>query len=214
MIETEYDENTENISEPSTSPNSTAENSEELKTEEKRFESGEGDEKTSCSLKLHAIKVGLFDVLLYVSDVVNDGRACARHFLNCQIFWAGLTAAFMILPAYAESFGYIGNWASWMKKDWKFRLPISLICFVLFNALFSPIFFDYFNISATIGLSFLTGLGVAIVTTFVLSLINTLKGFAALMREKPNKDGTVSNLKILEITMARMTIRHHHHQLI
>ena len=198
MIETKDNVETEGVEERSTSLDSKASSSDKLNTEENRFEDEEEDKKTSWSLKLHAVKVGLFDVLLYVSDVVNDGRACARHFLNCQIFWAGLTAAFMILPAYAESFGYIGNWASWMKKDWKFRLPISLICFVLFNALFSPIFFDYdYDIGATIGLSCLTGLGVALATVFVLSTINTLKGFAALMREKPNKDGTVSNLKIL-----------------
>ena len=213
MIETEDNEKTEG--EPSTSPDSKEESSEELNTEENRFEHEEEDKKISCSLKLHAIKVGLFDVLLYIWDVVSDGLACAKHYLNCHFAWAGLTAAIMMLPALAESFGYIENWYFWMVKDWKFRLPISLICFVLFIALFTPIF-DYFgfDISATIGLSFLTGLGVAIVTTFVLSTINTLKGFAALMREKPNKDGTVSNLKILEITMVRMTIRHHHHQLI
>ena len=215
MIETEDNEKTERVEEPSTSPDSKAESSEELNTEENRFEGGEGDEKTSCSLKLHAIKVGLFDVLLYIWDVVSDGLACAKHYLNCRFAWAGLTAAIMMLPALAESFGYIENWYFWMVKDWKFRLPISLICFVLFIALFTPIF-DYFgfDISATIGLSFLTGLGVALATVFVLSTMNTLKGFVALMREKPNKDGTVSNLKILEITMARMTIRHHHHQLI
>ena len=199
MIETEDNEKTEG--EPSTSPDSKEESSEELNTEENRFEHEEEDKKISCSLKLHAIKVGLFDVLLYIWDVVSDGLACAKHYLDCHFAWALYTALFMILPAYAESGGNLGNWYIWMKKDWKFRLPISLICFVLFNALFTPIFFDYFDISATIGLSFLTGLGVAIVTTFVLSTINTLKGFVALMREKPNKDGTVSNLKILDISM-------------
>ena len=208
MKDSEDNVETEGVEERSTSLDSKASSSDKLNTEENRFEDEEENKKTSCSLKLHAVKVGLFDVLLYIWDVVSDGLACAKHFLDCHFMWALYTAAFMILPAYTESFGYIGNWLSWMRKEWKFRLPISLICFVLFNALFTPIFFDYFNISATIGLSFLTGLGVAIVTTFVLSLINTLKGFAALMREKPNKDGTVSNLKILEITMARMTIHY------
>ena len=168
MIETEDNVETEGVEERSTNLDSKAESSEELNREENMFEDEEEDKKTSCSLKLHAVKVGLFDVLLYIWDVVSDGLACAKHYLDCHFMWALYTAAFMILPAYAESGGNLGNWYFWMKKDWKFRLPISLICFVLFNALFSPIFFDYFDISATIGLSFLTGLGVAIVTTFVL----------------------------------------------
>ena len=33
---------------------------------------------------------------------------------------------------------------------------------------------------------------------FVISVKNTLKGFAALMKKKPNEDGTVSDPKMLE----------------
>ena len=34
----------------------------------------------ASSQRLHAAKVGLFDVLLYLADVVSDGLACAKHY--------------------------------------------------------------------------------------------------------------------------------------
>ena len=83
--------------------------------EEKSFE--EEEDNTTDSVKeedqetkdevskqrLHAAKVGFFDVLLYLADVVSDGLACAKHYWNCHNVWAGATAAFMLLPAFAEA---------------------------------------------------------------------------------------------------------------
>ena len=151
------------------------------------------------SQRLHAAKVGLFDVLLYLADVVSDGLACAKHYWNCHKVWAVATAAFILLPAYAEAMAtamFKGYW--WIKADPKFRIPMSLVGTGLFIALFVPLFYDYFPIGVSIVFSIGTALFVFTAMVFFNSTSNTLKGFAALMKKKPNEDGTVSDPKMLD----------------
>lgn len=169
-------------------------------TDSVKEEDQETDDDAS-NQRLHATKVGLFDVLLYLADVVSDGLACAKHYWNCHILWATATAAFMLLPAIADAlatFGPEGSWGLWIKADPKFRLPKSLVGAVLFIALFLPLFYDYYAIGDSIFFSIGTALVVIVAMVFVISAKNTLGGFAALMKKKPNKDGTVSDPKMLD----------------
>ena len=149
--------------------------------------------------RLHAAKVGLFDVLLYVADVVSDGLACAKHYWNCHKVWAGATAGFMLLPAFAEALETPRvRWLPWIRVDPKFRIPMSLVVIAVFIALFVPLFYDYFTINESIVLSIYTAFVVSVAMVFVISARNTLKGFAALMKKEPNEDGTVDDPKMLD----------------
>ena len=149
--------------------------------------------------RLHAAKVGLFDVLLYLADVVSDGLACAKHYWNCHKLWAWLTAGFMLLPAFAMALETpMVRWLPWIRVDPKFRIPMSLVVIAIFIALFVPLFYDYFTINESIVLSIYTALVVSVAMVFAISARNTLKGLAALMKEKPNEDGTVNDPKMLD----------------
>ena len=75
---------------------------------------------------------------------------------------------------------------------------MSLAGTTLFIALFLPLFYDYYAIGDSIGYSIKTALVVVVAMVFVISVKNTLRGFAALMKKKPNEDGTVSDPKMLE----------------
>ena len=154
---------------------------------------------TASNERLHAAKVGLFDVLLYLADVVSDGLACSKHYWNCHIVWAAATAAFMLLPAFAEALSTaVVKWLPWIRADPKFRIPMSLVGIAVFLALFLPLFYDYYAIRDSIIFSIGTAFVVLITMAFVNSARKTLGGFAALMKKKPNEDGTVSDPKMLE----------------
>ena len=88
-----------------------------------------------------------------------------------------------------------------VRKDFKFRVPFSCLTFAFFLGLFTLLAHEIFPEAPLWG-QIVTGLGilllVVIVTVFVVSTTNTLKGYAAFMARKPNPDGSVSDPRMLD----------------
>ena len=173
-------------------------------------DNGEEEEEDVKSQRSQIAKVGIVDI------VVTDGVQVATHISNCHIIWAILTAVFMILPAFLDSIGFlIGGSFRWVKKDFKFRYPFSFLFFAFFSALFTLLVHeifpkdDYWALGIEIipmvdewvlkgWLGFFMGFAVVVITVFFFNIANTLKGYAALMANKPNDDGSVSDPKMLD----------------
>ena len=146
--------------------------------------------------------------------MVTDGVQVATQISNCHIIWAILTAVFMILPAFLDSIGFlIGGSFRWVKKDFKFRYPFSFLFFAFFSALFTLLVHEIFpkddywalgiEIISKVDVflmvdGFFMGFAVVVITVFFFNIANTLKGYAALMANKPNDDGSVSDPKMLD----------------
>ena len=104
-IEDGSEEPTKNFGASSEAESTGAENNGEEKAEEEKTveEEDKGNEEDVTSQRLHAAKVGIFDVALYSADVVTDGVQVATHLASCHTVWSILTAVFMIFPAMVES---------------------------------------------------------------------------------------------------------------
>ena len=167
----------------------------------------EKDEAKSWGLRFHMVKVGIFDVFLYIADVVTDAAQCATHYFNCHYRWATATAVFVFLPSVAEAFHITCTTGlNWLKKDIIFRtlfgFSFSMMFFALIISLTIPLVSSKVDLASEAGnlsnLAHAAPYTIILGAIFLMGVENTLKGYASLMTKKPNKDGTVSDPQMLE----------------
>ena len=163
----------------------------------------EDKEEDVKSQRCQTAKVAILDISLYSADMVTDCVQVVAHNSNCHWLWATLTAVYMLLPALTESMTHPGirGWLVWVVKDFKFRGPFSFLSLGFFTSLFTLLAHQILPeapLTSHIVVGFCSGPLVVIVAVFFENTANTLKGFVALMAEKPNNDGSVSNPKMLD----------------
>ena len=156
------------------------------------------------SQRCQTAKVAILDISLYCADVVTDGVQVVAHNSNCHWLWATLTAFYMLLPALTESMAAqpgIRGWLVWVVKDLKFRGPFSFLSLAFFTCLFTLLAHEILPeapLSSQIVVGFCSGPLVVLVAVFFENSANTLRGYIALMAQKPNEDGSVRDPKMLD----------------